>query len=615
MAKNYSELSQNILTNIGGKQNVKEIFHCVTRLRFYLHDEEKVDVDKLKDLDGVIGVRYSGDQLQIIIGEHVSDVYKEITNQIGDLAIKSGEVEVEEEKKKKFSLETLFETLAAIFLPVVPALAGSGMIKGLIIILTNFLNVDPNLGIMQLLTIASDAVFYFFPFLVAWSASNRFKTNTALALGLAGVLLHPIMTSGLAAGEVGFDVFGLTVPFVRYASSSIPIILTVLVLSYVYPFVDNLLPKALRMVFTAMIVLLIMVPITLIVVAPLANYLAQGLASLVKWLFDLSPIVAGFVVGGTRPLVVLSGMHLSLGAIMIENIATFGYDIILPVNTMGTMAMVGAALGTWYKSKDQNTKTISFSAFISAFIGITEPTIYGVLLKFKNALIATMIAGGIAGAYVAFFGATASAYVNSSIMSLPVFMGPGFLHFCIGMAMATAIAFILIQIMGLSEEKDLVEQDSEVNLDYTITSPLVGEVKELSQINDEVFAKGLMGKGIAIKPKSNLVIAPFDGEVVSVYPTKHAISLRSNTGIELIIHLGIDTANLKGEYFDVKVSEGQKIKRGDTIAVVDFESIEKRGYSIWSPIIVPNVSDFLDVIPSKINGSTKSSDNIIEVIK
>lgn len=613
MSEEYKKLSQKILKNIGGKENVKEIFHCVTRLRFYLSDKNLVDIKKLEQIPGVIGVRYSTDQLQIIIGDHVSDVYKEMTKLIGDRTVQSGEIDIEEDRNK-FNIQNIFETLAAIFLPVVPALAGAGMIKGIVIVLTDIFSVNPDLGVMQLLEIASDSIFYFFPFLVAWSASNRFKTNTAVALGLAGALMHPIMTEGLAVGEVGFSVFGLTVPYVRYASSSIPIILTVWLLSYIYRYIDRVLPKALRTVFTAMLVFLIMVPIMLIAIAPLANYLSQGLAAIVQWLFNFSPVIAGFVVGGTRSLVVLSGMHLSLGALIVENIATYGYDIILPINTMGTMAMVGAALGTWYKSKDQDTKTMSFSAFISAFIGITEPVIYGVLLKFRNALIATMIGGGIAGAYVAFFGATSSAYVNSSILSLPVFMGPGFLHFCIGMTIATITSFIIIQVLGISEEKEVVSENINES-EYTITSPFTGEVVELSDLNDDVFSNGLMGKGIAVKPTSNMVIAPFSGRVVSIFPTKHAISLISNTGIELIIHIGIDTANLKGKYFDMKVEEGQEIKRGETIAIVDFESIERMGYSTWSPIIVPNVDEFLDVLPNQIKGPIKNSEKIIEVIK
>lgn len=611
MAVNYDKLSEEILQNIGGKENVSEVFHCVTRLRFYLKDSSLVDLEKIKQLNGVIGAQYATKQLQIIIGNDVPDVYKAVEKRIE----KSLTEDDSGESKKGFRIKGIFETLAAIFLPVVPVLAGTGMIKGLIIILTTYTNVKADSGIMQLLTISSDCVFYFFPFLVAWSAAKRFKTNIPLAMALAGCLLYPIMTEGLANGEPGILIFGLTVPFVKYAGSSIPIILTVWVLSYVHPLVDRMIPKVLRLVFTPMFVMLIMTPLALMLIAPSANYLSMGLASIVKMLFEFSPIVAGLVVGATRPLVVLSGMHLSLGALIIENISQFGYDVILPINTMGTLAMAGAALGTWFKAKDSEIKTMSFSAFISAFIGITEPVIYGVLLKFRNALIATMVGGGIAGAFVATFKGTSSAYVNSSILSLPVFMGPGFVFVCIGMAMAAAIAFVLVQVLGLPEEKAQSEINVSKKIDYGVYSPLSGKLVELKEIDDEVFSKGVMGKGIAIEPNNNQVVAPFDGEVVTVYPTKHAIGLKSTNGVELIIHIGLDTANLKGEYFDVKVVEGQKVKKGEVLAEVDFFKIKEQGFSIITPIIISNTNQFLDVIPNKVQGSIKNSNKLLEIIQ
>ena len=611
MAVNYDKLSEEILQNIGGKENVSEMFHCVTRLRFYLKDSSLVDLEKLKQLNGVIGAQYATDQLQIIIGNDVPDVYKAVDKRIG----KSLSGDGSSRNKKGFHIKGIFETLAAIFLPVVPVLAGTGMIKGLIIILTTYANVKADSGIMQLLTISSDCVFYFFPFLVAWSAAKRFKANIPLAMALAGCLLYPIMTEGLANGEPGILIFGLTVPFVKYAGSSIPIILTVWVLSYVHPLVDRVMPKVLRLVFTPMFVMLIMTPLALMLIAPSANYLSMGLASIVKILFEFSPIVAGLVVGATRPLVVLSGMHLSLGALIIENISQFGYDVILPINTMGTLAMAGAALGTWFKAKDSEIKTMSFSAFISAFIGITEPVIYGVLLKFRNALIATMVGGGIAGAFVATFKGTSSAYVNSSILSLPVFMGPGFVFVCIGMAMAAAIAFVLVQVLGLPEEKTQSEINVSKKIDYGVYSPLSGKLVELKEIDDEVFSKGVMGKGIAIEPNNNQVVAPFDGEVVTIYPTKHAIGLKSTNGVELIIHIGLDTANLKGEYFDVKVVEGQRVKRGEVLAEVDFSKIKEKGFSIITPIIISNTNQFLDVIPNKVQGSIKNSNKLLEIIQ
>ena len=407
MNMNIKQTAGMIVKAVGGKSNIKEMFHCVTRLRFYLKDESVVNLEEIKKIDGVLGAQYQTEQLQIIIGNDVEIVYDEIIKQIGFI-----HNEETLQTKQKFQLKGIFETMAAIFLPVVPVLAGTGMVKGLITILTSFCGVDPASEMITVLTIVGDCVFYFFPFLVAWSASKRFKTDTACAMALAGALLYPTMTAGLAQGLDPLHFLGMPIPFVKYAASSIPIILSVWVMSYVYKYVDKFVPKFLRLVFTPMIVLLIMVPITLIATGPLASYLAKGLAQIVKFLFDLSPIIAGAVVGGTRLLVVLTGMHLSLGAICMENLSQFGYDVLLPINTMGTMALVGVTLGVWFKSKRNDTKSVAMSSFISAFIGITEPGIYGVLLKFKNALLSVMLAGAVGGAFVAFFGGHGTAYVN-----------------------------------------------------------------------------------------------------------------------------------------------------------------------------------------------------------
>ena len=439
MNMNIKQTAGMIVKAVGGKSNIKEMFHCVTRLRFYLKDESVVNLEEIKKIDGVLGAQYQTEQLQIIIGNDVEIVYDEIIKQIGFI-----HNEETLQTKQKFQLKGNFLKLwQPFFLPVVPVLAGTGMVKGLITILTSFCGVDPASEMITVLTIVGDCVFYFFPFLVAWSASKRFKTDTACAMALAGALLYPTMTAGLAQGLDPLHFLGMPIPFVKYAASSIPIILSVWVMSYVYKYVDKFVPKFLRLVFTPMIVLLIMVPITLIATGPLASYLAKGLAQIVKFLFDLSPIIAGAVVGGTRLLVVLTGMHLSLGAICMENLSQFGYDVLLPINTMGTMALVGVTLGVWFKSKRNDTKSVAMSSFISAFIGITEPGIYGVLLKFKNALLSVMLAGAVGGAFVAFFGGHATAYVNSCILSLPVFMGDGFWAVCTGMGISTVLGFII----------------------------------------------------------------------------------------------------------------------------------------------------------------------------
>ena len=609
-------LASQIIEDVGGKDNIKEMFHCVTRFRFYLKDKSKVNLEHIKSLDGVIGAQYQTDQLQIIIGNEVNAVYDAAVAQIGFV-----HTEESLEQKKKFKATGIFETMAAIFLPVVPVLAGTGMIKGLITILTSYCGFTTDMDFIKVITIAGDCVFYFFPFFIAWSASKRFKTNTAIAMALAACLLYPTMTQGLADGANPMNFLGLPIPFVKYASSSIPIILTTWVLSYVYPLIDKIIPKVLRLVFTPMIVMLIMVPLTLAGIAPLASYISKGLVLVIRFLYDLSPIVAGIIVGGTRLLVVLTGMHLSLGAICIENLNQFGWDFLLPMNTMGTLALFGVCMGVWVKSKNAQTKSIGASTAISAFIGITEPGIYGVLLKFKNALISVMIAGACGGAIVGAFGGRATAYVNSCILSLPVFMTDGFWAVCLGMAVSAIVGFVLVMILGLSEDKTIQketkieENEALIQKDGAVYAPMTGDLVALKDVKDEVFSSGSMGKGIAINPTDGEIVAPFDGKVTMVYPTKHAIGLTSDNGIELVIHVGMDTANLHGQYFVVKVKDGQEIKTGDVLMNVDIANILKEGYSCLTPIVVTNSKNYLDVIENVENGLIGKGEQILTVLK
>ncbi|NBK92030.1 PTS beta-glucoside transporter subunit EIIBCA [bacterium 1XD21-13] len=612
------KLAGQILKEVGGKDNIKEMFHCVTRLRFYLKDRSKVDLEKVKALDGVMGVQFQAEQFQIIIGNEVNTVYDAVIAQTGFI-----HTEETLEQKKKFRVTGIFETMAAILLPVIPALAGAGMIKGLITILTSYCGVDAASDAIQVLTIAGDCVFYFLPFLVAWSASKRFKTDTACSLALAGALLYPTMTAGLAEGAAPMVFLGLPIPFVKYASSSIPIILAVLVLSFVYPLVDKVIPKVLRLVFTPLFVLIIMVPLTLIGIAPLANYISKILVMIVRFLYDLSPIVAGAIVGGTRLLVVLTGMHMSLSAICLENLNQFGWDFLLPMNTMGTLALFGVCMGVMVRAKRSENKSIGASTAISAFIGITEPGIYGIILKFKNALIAAIIAGAAGGAIVGGFGDRATSFVNSCILSLPVFMGEGFWAVCLGMAVAAGLGFVLVMVMGLSEEKDEPKAEAKPanraavgeKKNSVIYAPVTGTLIPLEKVKDAVFSSGTMGKGIAVDPEDGVIVAPFDGTVTALYPTKHAVGITSEDGVECIIHVGVDTANLQGKHFEVKVKENQKVKAGDVLLEVDLAAIIKEGYSLVTPILVTNSDEYLDVLPNETEGMIAKSEVLLTVIK
>lgn len=448
--KDYQALSTEILKYVGGKENISRAYHCMTRLRLEIKDQGLVNVDELNQLNGIAGSQWNGNQLQLIIGQEVDDLYTVFCRIAGIDTEKKIDENLDSEKKK-ISIALIFQTIAAILLPVVPALAGAGMIKGLSTILTNYLGVNAESTVITVMNMAGDCAFYFLPFLVAWSASKRFETNTALSISLAGVLLYPTMTAGNVSGANPLSLFGLPIPFPRYFGSTIPIILTIWVLSYVYKYTNRVIPKSLQIIFTPMIVLLIMTPLTLVAIGPLAMYISKLLIGLFNFLYGLSPVIAGVVIGGTRLFVVMTGMHLALSTICLGNIAEMGYDWLLPMHTMGTMALFGACLAVWIKSRRSENKQIGASTAISSFIGITEPGIYGIFLKFKNAMIATVIGGAIGGGIVGLFGGRALAYVNSSILSMPVFMTANFWCVALGMAVSAVVSFTIVMILGVNE--------------------------------------------------------------------------------------------------------------------------------------------------------------------
>ncbi len=640
-------LANQILDKVGGPSNVREVFHCVTRLRFYLYDRSLADEEGLAKIPGVLGVAGKTEQLQVIIGNEVDAVCNAVQASVGSVPSDAKEklaqdVQRNKEEMKKFRIGGLFETVAAIILPVIPALGGLGILKGIITIMTSYLGFTADMDLIKVMTIAADSVFYFLPFLIAWSASNRFKTDTALSLVLAGCLLYPTMTAGLAEGAAPMSLFGLPIPFVKYAASSIPIMLSVWVLKYIYAFVDKHMIKQLRLVFTPLVTMIFMVPITLVVTGPIANYISQGIAWVFTSLFAFSPIIAGAVIGATRSLLVFTGMHLSLGAVCLNNITNYGYDIILPVNTMGTMAIVGVCLGVWICAKKQQNKEIGMSMLISSFIGITEPGIYGVLMVFRNALIADIIAGGVAGAWTAFWGCTSNAYVNSCILSLPVFMDEHFMFFCIGMVIAVVLGCGLTIFFGIDEgegyparmsfgkktvraadvqdaanspaQKDEAPAVAPAAVDV-VTSPVSGEVVILSQVEDQAFSSEALGKGVAVVPSEGIVVAPFDGVVTALYPSRHAVGLTSQQGIECLIHIGMDTVNLGGAHFENKVSQGDAVKKGQVLVEFDIETIAKAGYSVTTPVVISNTASYLDVFAAKESGMVERGEDLIKIIR
>lgn len=518
--------------------------------------------------------------------------------------------------------------IASIFTPIIPAIAGAGLVKGILGLVTTFNWASEDSDIVAILNIVADSVFYFLPFFLAVSAARKFKTNEFIALALAGGLMYPTLIEGAQAiaegGVTGLSLFGLPMPFMDYSSTVIPIIISVWLLSYVYKWVDAAMPSAVRIIFTPTIVLLIMIPFQLVAIGPLGSYLGIGLADGITWLFEHAGILAGGILGATRPLLVIVGMHYGLMPIAIQNIAVLGFDYLVPVFLMANMGQAAAALAVFIKTKNKDLKTIAASSTVSAFLGITEPAMYGVNLRLKKPFIAALIGSGIGGAFITGFGVTASAFVLPGLTSLPVFSGPRFIYLIIGLIITIAVTMVLTFVLGFKDmesKKEKTEaatakdEQQPASKEAIVNSPLEGNIIPLQEVSDPTFAEGLLGKGIAVEPTNGEVVAPFNGTIESLFQTKHAIGLRSEQGLELLIHIGLDTVNLEGKYFEAHVEQGQAVKQGDLLITFDIDKIKDAGYPTVTPVIVTNSSDYRDIHPNDQAAQAKQGKWLLKAVK
>lgn len=614
------ELAKKIIELVGSEKNINSLTHCVTRLRFVLKDENKANTKEIERLDGVLGVQKKAGQYQVIVGSKVNKVYQEITS----MTNLSAEVEDDTDDKNKSVITRVLETLSAILIPSLPPIIGGGMIKGFLFMFWGFGWIEWGSDIFNLLNIMSDCMFYFYPFLLAVSAAKKFKTNAYMALSLAGVLMHPTIYEGINAGLKSFSVFGIPFQYLDYNSSVIPIILSVWIMSYVYRFFEKRIPDIISIIFTPMLTLIIMVPLVLAGIAPLGYFAGEYIALGVQALIDFNPIVAGFVVGALRPFTVFTGTHHAVRAIVSQQLATYGYTTIGAMNYMSTMAQAAAPLAVYFVLRNRNKKMsdLSLSSAVSGFLGVTEPGLYGVIVKYKVAFIATSIGGGIGAAIASAFGAAEYGMVMSSLVTIPATIGEGFMGIVIGLPTAIIVTMAIIFIF----KNKLIEQDGseEIAIQETkeetddrvllINSPVEGRVKPLSELEDDTFAKELIGKGIAISPVSDDIYSPVNGVITSLFPTKHAIGIQADNGLEILIHVGIDTVNLNGECFESNIKQGDKIPKGQKILTFNREEIQNKGYSTDVIVVITNSNNYLDVFPNTKVENVTTTDRLLQVI-
>ncbi|EIW9476801.1 PTS beta-glucoside transporter subunit IIABC [Klebsiella aerogenes] len=597
----YKALAQDILHRVGGKENIVSLVHCATRLRFKLKDNAKADAEGLKANPGVIMVVESGGQFQVVIGNHVHDVWLAVRQQAG---LSDDSEPVPQEKAAKSSvLSQLIDIISGIFTPFIGVMAATGLLKGLLALALTCGWLTPQQGTYKIWFAASDALFFFFPLFLGYTAGKKFGGNPFISMVIGGALTHPLMMQAFEASQTGAPVehfLGIPVTYINYSSSVIPIILASWVCCWLERKSNAVLPSAMKNFFTPAICLAVVVPLTFLVIGPLATWLSHMIANGYQVIYVFAPWLAGAVLGALWQVCVIFGLHWGLIPLMINNMTVLGHDSMLPIILPAVIAQVGAVLGILLATRDSRQRMLAGSAFSAGLFGITEPAIYGLTLPLRRPFIFGCIAGAIGGAITAFSNSYAYSFGVPNIFFPAQMIPPGGIDFSVwGGLIGTGVAFILACVLtffaGLprsqAEQAVVVAPAAEND----ILAPMSGSVLALDQVPDSTFASGLLGKGVAIIPAVGKVIAPFSGEVASLFQTKHAIGLLSDSGIELLIHVGIDTVKLDGVPFTAHVKEGDKVQAGDLLLEFDRQAILDAGYDLATPIIISNSDDYRSV--------------------
>ncbi len=580
-----------IVRLVGGVENINSAMHCSTRIRFTLKAEGKADVEALNKLEGLLGAQWKAGQLQIIVGQKVGRIFEMMIEKYHIAS--EGVVPDDFGEKKKFSFSAILDFLAGCLAPCLPCILGGGLLKGFISLFVMMEVLTAGSDFHTFLSIISDVPFYFLPFLLANSSAKKFNTDPLMAMAIAGMLLYPtvINNAGTAIRLLGFPI-----TYAKYSGSVIPVILSVWVLKYVYKWVNKVIPDFLRMLFAPICVFVIMGFITLGITGPIGYYLSRYVAVAVNWLFDLSPIIAGFIVGFTRQFIVFTGMHLSLTAIILSNLEVYGYDPLIAIYGISALSVAGASFGAFLRMKNKQNKEVALSAGISAVLGITEPGLYGVLVRFKWPFIAVSIASGIGGALSAMLGGHGYVVSTPSVISLSIF-GDTMPIVALCYAVAFAVALVLTYIrpfdenVGKSERAIQAEKKAVLKVSgepTKVAAPVSGKMIDLSEVNDQTFANGLIGEGVVIIPSEGKLVAPIDGIVTMIFPTQHALGLTGDNGEEIMIHIGVDTVELKGEGFHMEVKTGQRVRKGEVLGTFDLELLKVKNYDPAVIIIAAN---------------------------
>jgi len=621
----YEKLAKDIIKNVGGKDNVISVAHCVTRLRFKLKDESKAKTNVFKKMDGVVTVLSSGGQYQVVIGNHVPDVYSEVAA-IGGF----GEGSDDDAPNNGSILDKFIDIVSGVFTPILSVLCAGGMMKGFnaLFMALGFYGMDS--GTYMILNAIGDSIFYFFPIFLGYTSAKKFKLNPFVGMGIGAALVYPSMVGAMGlepmsvffegtmfASPVRLKFLGMPVVMMNYTSSVIPIIFATYMGSKFEKGFKKIIPDVVKSFLVPFFTMLVAIPLTFLVVGPITTIISQLLGSGILAVLEFSPVLAGLVLGGLWQVMVIFGLHWGVIPAAINNLMTNGYDVILALVFAASFAQIGVVLAIMFKTKDKKLKALSVSAFISGIFGVTEPAIYGITLPRKKPFIISCIAASIGGGVAGLMGAKTYMMGGLGIFALPSAIHPtdgissSFYAYIVAMIVGFGIGFVM---MMMTKYKDEVIEETKTTGKELLRAPMNGVVIPLSSLSDAAFSKGALGKGVAIEPKNGRVISPADGTITTFFETGHAVGITTENGTEILIHVGMDTVKLGGKYFTPKAKQGDVVKAGDLLLEFDLKGIRKEGYETATPIVITNSADYLDILETE-QKNIAFGDEFITLIK
>ena len=628
MAKvDYQQLAGQILKEVGGEPNVSTMTHCATRLRLKIKDMDKVHTTAMQELPGVVTTVEAGGQYQIVIGNDVPLVFEQIGKMSKLVSDTSSDGDDEGEKGNIF--DRFIQLISSLFSPLLWPMAGLGLFKAILVLVVQFGWLSDESTTYTILNASSDAFFYFLPIFLAITAARRFKANQFTAMAIAAALVYPSIVA-LTELEQAVTFMGIPVVIMSYTSSVIPIIVAVWAQGYVERFLNKFLPHWLRNFTTPLLTVFIMVPLTLMTVGPVTTIIAQWLSDGIAFLMTTLPWLGGAIMGGLWQVFVMFGMHWAFIPVMLNDLATTGITLLAPPLMAAVLAQAAATLAVFIRSRSAKRREVAGPAAVSGFLaGITEPAIYGVNLPLKLPFYFGIVGGAIGGAIIGIGELASNAFVFPSLLAYPAFLSHGnFTFMIIGTVVAMVVAFLLTfffvdrekeqeatAVPETDSEQDTVKAlDAEGGVIEDIGAPVAGKTIPLSEVNDKVFASGAMGPGYGIIPSSGTFVSPVSGKVAVAMKSGHAFGLKSDDGVEVLVHIGLDTVQLDGKHFEPKVEKGQMVKKGDTLAVVDLDAVQKEGFDTTTVVVITNAKKLSDVVTADPAEVTQGSSTMVVTV-